>query len=185
MVVPAISIDMVTRFSIEDYHRLRDLGLLSRHTELIEGVLIDKMTISPQHRYIVHNLRSWLESELSEGFIVFQESPISTENSEPEPDISVVTGRPEDFRDAHPTTAEWVIEVAVTTLELDLNKARIYAKAGIAHYWIIDPDQNRTIVYSQPGEDGYLNELIFKNTEEIPVPLLAGKNMRLDRVYTS
>lgn len=185
MVVPAISIDMVTRFSIEDYHRLRDLGLLSRHTELIEGVLIDKMTISPLHSYIVSSLRDYLTRVLPDIYFVREEKPVSIENSEPEPDISVVSGRPEDFRDAHPTTAGWVIEVAVTTLELDLNKARIYAKAGIAHYWIIDPEQNRTIVYSQPGADGYLNERIFKITEEIPVPLLAGMNIRLDRVYTS
>lgn len=174
--------DLVKRFTTEEYHRLRDLGLLSRHTELIEGVLIDKMTISPRHSFIVSSLREYLSKELPVQFFVREEKPISIDNSEPEPDISVISGRPEDYRDFHPQTAEWVIEVAITTLDLDIAKSRVYAKAGISHYWIIDPEQGRTIVFSEPGESGYLAERIFNKTEEIEVPLLINKTMLLDWV---
>jgi len=36
--------------------------------------------------------------------------------SEPEPDIAIVTGTPQVYRDEHPTAAELVIEIADTTL---------------------------------------------------------------------
>jgi hypothetical protein len=36
--------------------------------------------------------------------------------SEPEPDIAIVTGTPQDYRDEHPATAELVIKIADTTL---------------------------------------------------------------------
>lgn len=94
----------------------------------MEGFLVDKMTISPKHNYIVSKLRSWIDSLGLTGMIVKQESPSSIGNSEPEPDLSVLIGTLEDYRDAHPTTAEWVIEVGVTSIHLDLSKRKIYAE---------------------------------------------------------
>jgi Uma2 family endonuclease len=180
MATLTIPIEMVRRFSREDYYRMRDQGLLSRHTELIEGVLVDKMTISPRHRHVIHILRSWLESKIHREFCIMQESPISIGNSEPEPDISVVLGKLEDYRDAHPTTAKWVIEVAISSLSLDLSKRKIYAEANIPHYWIIDPENNRILVFGEPEGDGYKKETIYGTQDEIPVPLLEGQIVKLD-----
>jgi Uma2 family endonuclease len=180
MATLTIPIEMVRRFSREDYYRMRDQGLLSRHTELIEGVLVDKMTISPRHIYIASKFRSWIESLKLPGMTVKQESPITIGNSEPEPDISVVLGKLEDYRDAHPTTAKWVIEVAISSLSLHLSKRKIYAEAHIPHYWIIDPENNRILVFGEPEGDGYKKETIYGTQDEIPVPLVEGQTVKLD-----
>ncbi|HMZ59306.1 MAG TPA: hypothetical protein PL048_11055, partial [Leptospiraceae bacterium] len=42
---------LVSVLSVEAYHRLSELGLISSKTELIEGVVFDKMTKSPDYGY--------------------------------------------------------------------------------------------------------------------------------------
>ena len=55
-------------------------------------------------------------------------------DSEPEPDVAVVPGSVEDYRSAHPSTAVLIIEVAVSSEDVDREKAELYASAGIKEY---------------------------------------------------
>lgn len=177
MAVLPIPIEMVKRFSIEDYYRMRDHGLLSRHTELLDGVLVDRMTVSPKHTYIVSYLMNLLREILPKDLIFSKENPITIGNSEPEPDISIVTGSLNDYKETHPTTAEWVIEVAISSLSLDLSKRKIYAEAKIPHYWTIDPENNKILVFTEPKGEQYSSETIYGMQDEIPVPLIKDKSL--------
>jgi len=50
-----------------------------------------------------------------------------------------MAGSPRDYRDAHPATALLIVEVADTTLLFDrTTKASLYARAGIADYWVLN-----------------------------------------------
>ncbi len=70
------------------------------------------------------------------------------ENSEPEPDVAVVPGKARDYTQAHPTTAVLVVEVADATLRLDRKtKQAVYARNGIAEYWIVNLKDNSLEVY--------------------------------------
>ena len=40
------------RFSLEQYYKLGELGLLDRRTELLDGVIIDMEPVSPWHANI-------------------------------------------------------------------------------------------------------------------------------------
>jgi Uma2 family endonuclease len=76
------------------------------------------------------------------------------EYSEPEPDIAVVPI--DEPRDRHPQRALHVIEVADSTVRLDLGrKARIYAAAGVPVYWVIDLPGDVVHVHTDPTPDGY------------------------------
>jgi len=172
--------EYIKKFTKEDYYALHKEGRLSRHTELLEGVLIEKMTISPKHRQIVYRLRRILEEILTTTKLVLQESPLSTPTSEPEPDLSIVTGTLDDFRDSHPSTADWVIEVAVTSLSLDLSKRKIYASAGIPEYWIIDPEEGRILIFSEPTQEGYKSERVIRKIEFIRIPVEPFTEILLD-----
>ena len=167
----AIPLEYIKKFTKEDYYALQKEGRLSRHTELLDGVLIEHMTISPKHSFIVSKLHEILSQVLPKKFIIREDKPISTPTSEPEPDLSIVTGTLDDFRDSHPGTADWVIEVAVTSFSLDLSKRKIYASAGIQEYWILDPEENRILIFSDPFEDGYRNERVIRKTESIKIPV--------------
>jgi hypothetical protein len=76
---------------------------------------------------------------------------------EPEPDVSVVRGIPEDYRQRHPGPGEvgLVVEVSLTTLDLDRGqKLSDYATHGIPVYWIINLVDLQIEVYTGPGAGG-------------------------------
>src|SRR5438876_83878 len=61
------------------------------------------------------------------------------EDSEPEPDVAIVAGKALDYLDGHPSSAALVVEVADSSLRLDRRlKSGLYARAGLAEYWIVN-----------------------------------------------
>ena len=141
--------------TVETYHRLGEMGLLREDVELLRGFIVTKMPKSPLHEFVSQMLMKLLLGQVPAGFELRREAPLSIGTSEPEPDFSVVRGVPADWLQAHPTTAALVIEVAVTSAELDEGKASIYAEAAIPEYWIVRPDRRVVIVYREPTADGY------------------------------
>lgn len=147
----------VARWSTGQYQRLRDLGLVPERSELLRGVILTKMTKSPLHTLIVHRLWHLLATGLPADHQLRKEDPLTLtgSDSEPEPDLAVVLGTDTDFRDAHPRTATLVVEVAVSSIEIDRAKAPLYAGAGVPDYWLVLPAAATVEVYSAPGEGGY------------------------------
>lgn len=160
---------LVTRMSVADYHKLGELGLLPEKIELIDGVLINKMPKSPKHAYVIDFLTNTLRKIFQTSFIVRSEQPISTKKSEPEPDISVIFGELADFKSSHPTTARLVIEVSLTTYDLDFQKQFIYAEALVAEYWLINLKEMEIEVYKNPVSGKYLEKRIYRSTDSIEV----------------
>lgn len=140
----------MTLLSVDDYHRLPE-----RPVELLCGRLVDKVSKSPLHFATTADLFRLLQPRVPDGFVLRQEGPLTFADSEPEPDIAIVRGALNDFRTRHPTGAELVIEVAVSSLEIDRFKALIYAAAGIPEYWIVRPEERIVEVYRDPTPQGY------------------------------
>ncbi|MEM6329036.1 MAG: Uma2 family endonuclease [Planctomycetota bacterium] len=115
------------RMTVQQYQKLSASGVVPQKTELIRGVVIDKMTKPPRSSWMSQLLADWLRANVASGHHVRQEQPLTLGDSEPEPDIAVVRGGRDNFRQAHPRTATLVIEIAVTSGELDRQKAAIYA----------------------------------------------------------
>jgi len=133
--------------SVEFYQSASDLGWFGEDVELLEGFPVKKRSKSPLHENLVEELLERIRSCLHGDRWVSKERPIQCAISQPEPDIAVFAG-PRDFRaTTHPTTAEFVIEVAVNTLEKDLRKAAIYAAADVAEYWVVDPKTCSILVH--------------------------------------
>src|SRR5437773_11850943 len=95
--------ERVSPLSLEEYHRLDEFNEHGRRTELIRGIVIEKMSKSPLHRIIASRLYNLFLGRLPEGFSVWKEEPLTLAASEPEPDISVVRGTEADFLATHPT----------------------------------------------------------------------------------
>ncbi len=141
--------------SVEQYHRLNRGGIISERTELLRGVIIERMTKSPLHTYVVQLLVTWLESCGEVDHYVRKEEPLTLADSEPEPDVAVVPGDPGKYRTQHPATADLVIEVAVATVGLDRDKADIYAHADVPEYWVVIPEERAVEVYRDPTHGSY------------------------------
>lgn len=138
----------------EEYYRLGELGLFfGQRVELIEGEI---MVLSPQnwpHTSTVARVGRALERVLGAGFWIRMQFPLNLGTSDPEPDLSVVPGRLEDYQD-HPTSSVLIVEVSDSTLAYDrTRKASLYARAGIADYWIVNLVVNQVEVYRDPRPD--------------------------------
>ncbi len=132
---------MVIPVSREFYQEAGRQQLIGTDVELIQGLIIKKMSKSPYHIFLVRRLIEIFEKALfprKENFFITKEDPIGTLDSEPEPDIAIIAGQPRDFLDKLPSSAELVVEVAVSTLKKDQLKAEVYALAGVKEYWIVD-----------------------------------------------
>ncbi len=147
--------------SVDAYHLLYKQGFISEKTELLEGVVIEKMPKDPIHAEIVRRVFEHLKTVKS--FKVLKEDPINTGFSEPEPDISIVPNK--DYSSAHPTLAFLIIEVANTSLALDRTKANIYAKANVPEYIIINLQNNILEVYTNPIDGKYSLTKVLQKEE--------------------
>src|SRR5512138_662805 len=87
----------VSRLSVAEYHQLGEFNQNGRRTELIRGIIIEKMSKSPLHRILASFLYRWFLAKLPAGFSVWKEEPLTFVDSEPEPDISVTRGDEHDF----------------------------------------------------------------------------------------
>jgi Uma2 family endonuclease len=171
--------------SVEFYHELGRLGMIGEEVELLEGFLIKKMSKSPLHETIVRRFSKVLLDCLPSGYFLVKESPLTLEFSEPEPDLAVIAGDPEDFTSRHPSTAALIVEVAVSTLQKDRSKAAIYAAAGVGEYWLIEPERKCLTVYRLPGVKGYREAVTYNEESLVVSSVLPGFSMSLPDLFRS
>lgn len=190
------SFNVVTpkRFTIDDYHRLIELGFLTENdrVELIRGELMQMVAKGTPHTVCNTRLLRELVILLQEHGIVRSQEPITLPpNSEPEPDVVIARYRPDDYLSAHPQPADilLVAEVADTTLKYDQEvKLPLYAESGVSDYWIFNLVATYLEVYTQPYQDlqgnfGYASKQIFLPNAVVSVPGFADLSVDLSRVF--
>jgi hypothetical protein len=110
------------RFSRAQYERMVEAGVFEPNDrlELLDGEIIDMAPQTSRHVTAVTLVGDTLRTIFGPGVTVRVQLPFSLDDhSEPEPDVAVVPGSPRDYRDAHPSRAFLVCEVADTTLAYD------------------------------------------------------------------
>jgi Uma2 family endonuclease len=144
-------------FSRAEYDRLVALGVFQpgEPIELIGGRL---MVAEPQgaahYTAIVKTARA-LARAFGPDWYVRTQGPVGLDDdSEPEPDVAVVRGRPEDYSRAHPSRPALTVEVAESSLVVDRqHKGSLYARAGLAEYWVLNLVDRVLEVYREPAPD--------------------------------
>ena len=124
-----------------------------------------------------------LLAQLPVGFSVWKEEPLTLVDSEPEPDISVTRGSKKDFKSAHPSTAESVIEVAVSNPALDRESAFMYAEAGVKEYWIVLAPEREVEVYRRAEGGCYQEKRIFTASETVTCVSLPGLQIAVSEFF--
>ena len=125
--------------------------------ELLEGYVVEKMPRNPPHDVAIQRLGKRFHRLVPEGWETRVQSAIRLDDSEPEPDLAVARGDDHTFATRHPEAADvgMVVEVSDSSLSRDrLDKARIYSRAGIAVYWIVNLPDQWIEVYSDPTGSG-------------------------------
>lgn len=118
-------------------------------------------------------LEALLGERIAPGWHVRNQAPVTLSESEPEPDLTVVRGSRGDYRTRHPGAQDvaLVIEVPDTTLATDRLKARTYAAAGIAEYWIVNLADRCVEVHRNPkvGEASYGTRETIRESQALSV----------------
>jgi Uma2 family endonuclease len=140
------------RFTLQEYQWLVQQGFFGDdRVELIDGEIVRMAPTGPEHSTTKSRLLLALMPLVGKGRHLRVDDPLTLGDHEPVPDMAVVPGSPEDYRQAHPSTALLVIEVADTSLEYDRTvKASLYASAGIPEYWVVNLVERRLEVYREP-----------------------------------
>ena len=169
--------------SVQAIHALGEMVLIPQKTELLYGQVFQKMSKDPIHRLLSMRLVEQLRCLLPPGLHVQQEQPITCGDSEPEPDISVIRGSIEDYRAAHPTTAELVIEVCVSSHDYDRSKLRAYASAAVKEVWLVLAPEKQIEVHRLPTRDQFRERLVHGPGGQLASAVLPAFQIELDALF--
>ena len=171
--------------SVTAYHALGEAGLIPKRTELLYGFVYHKMSKSPFHSFLLQVLQEILLRTVRPGYTVRIAQPITCLDSEPEPDLAVVKGLKEDFRNHHPHTAELVIEICVSSHEYDRAKLHAYARAGVKECWLVLGPEKRIEVHRRPGSDQFAERLVHDSGAPLVSAAVPEFAVELDALFAN
>jgi len=158
------------------YQMMVAAGVLTKYdrVELIEGDLLNMAPIGTRHSAITARLHEMLVLGVSRAATVVSGGPVDLgEFSEPQPDLTLLKRRADFYSGKHPEAADvlLLIEVSDSSLTFDQGvKLRIYARYGVAEYWVVDVEGRRIITYHEPVGQGYARTLEFAGTDVVAPP---------------
>jgi Uma2 family endonuclease len=168
------------RWTRQEYEQLASMGFFDpeERLELLDGEIFRMSPQSSWHATAVTKAGQFAHQIFRRGYVVRIQLPLALDlHSMPEPDIAVVVGEVDDYRDAHPTTAVLIVEVADSSLSHDRErKRRAYARAGIPEYWLINLSDYRLEIFRNPLGESYQYHLILAPSESI-APLTHPKRL--------
>ncbi len=172
--------DPMRRFSVDEYHQMTRLGILNEddNVELLEGWIVEKMSKNPRHENTIVRADDALRSRIPADWRIRIQSAVTLPDSEPEPDLAVVTGATSlyDARQPGPNDIALLIEVAESSLGRDRGvKLRVYARARVAEYWLVNLIDNTIEVYSDPtgpvDAPAYRQRRVYRSGEDVPLTI--------------
>jgi Uma2 family endonuclease len=170
----------IYRLAVAQYLAMVEATILVEDdpVELLEGWLVHKLRKSPPHVVATGLVRCALQRLVPQEWHVDTHELVVTADSVPETDVMWVRGGQRDYLEHHPGPGDvaLIVEVADRTLGRDRRiKKRIYARAGIPVYWIVNLVDRRIEVYTEASgaeaPPDYAQRLDYSPDEEIPIVL--------------
>ena len=149
------------RWTVAEYHRMGEVGLLNEDSrvELIDGEIIEMAPIGSAHGGNVNRFIRLFSKVVGDKAIVAAQNPVVLSGyAEPQPDISILRWRADDYEQSnpHPEDVLLLIEVADSTLRYDRDvKIPLYAKNGIPEVWLLDIPDRKLEIYREPINGEY------------------------------
>lgn len=172
----------VRRFTLEEYHRLIEIGFFrdDERVELIEGILTPMSPMQAKQAAAIRRLDRELYRQLGEQAFVSVQMPITLQHTttEPEPDLALARLREDDYSHFHPGSDDLylVVEVAYSSVANDTGaKVELYARSGIQEYWVFNLVDEFLVMYRNPftsaGGVGSYQTKITVQSDGIASPL--------------
>ncbi|PSQ96353.1 MAG: Uma2 family endonuclease [Bacteroidetes bacterium SW_9_63_38] len=166
------------RFTVDEYYRMGEAGVFGDddRVELLDGHIYVMSPIGSEHAACIDRLTRLFVPRAAENAIVRVQNPIRLEtDSEPEPDLALVTPGDGAYVSQHPGPADTllVIEVADTSLAFDRDvKLPVYADADLPEVWLVDLEHKQIHVYRDPSGDGYTTHEVHDTDDALTVEAL-------------
>jgi Uma2 family endonuclease len=160
-----------TRISADRFDKMIAAGVLTKYdrVELIEGDMINEPGIDPPHSSITARLTELLVLSVDRSVTV---SPCGTvrlgDFSVPQPDLMLLKRREDFYFGRRPTASDvlLLIEVSDSSFAYDQSTKRaLYARYGVAEYWVVDVQGERVFVYSDPAGEGYARVVTYTTAD--------------------
>ena len=174
-----MSVQLLRRlFTVDDYYKMLEAGVLTENerVELIRGEIVEMSPIGIHHAACVDRINELFILGLAKTVTVGIQDPVRlNDNSEPQPDISLLQRRPDFYQTRHPQPEDifLLIEVSDTTVKYDQEvKIPLYAENNIVEVWLVDLTQQCLEVYRQPTANGYEIVQTFQRGETVTIQAL-------------
>ena len=173
----------VHRWTVADYRTLAEDQPGYENSELIRGIIVEKMGKTSLHENLTDSFAQYLRGHVRAGLWVRQEASLVLADSVPEPDVAVVLGTRKDYQEEKPITAELAVEISVTSLAADREKAALYAEAGVGEYWIVLAEAELMEVYRRPAGSTYRERRTYGRGEVIEAVGVTGGSVAVDALF--
>ena len=178
------------RLDVDEYHCMAEAGIFgdNKRIELIDGDLIDMAPIGQGHAGVVNGLTEALFVACAGRATVSPQNPVRIDrSSEPQPDLAVLRRRADFYVTGEPPGPADVlllIEVADSSLRFDRTvKLPLYARAGIAEFWLVDLKRRVVDVYRAPSGDSYAEATTHRPGDSLALVLAPEIVVKLDLVF--
>lgn len=166
------------RFSADEYERMIAAGILAEdeRLELIDGEIRPMSPIGSRHAACVNRLIALLTHHFGRRAIISAQNPVRlSDDTEPQPDITVLRPRDDFYAGALPRGRDvlLVVEVADTSLGFDREeKLPHYAAAGIGEAWLVDLNNEVIERHTRPLHGRYAEVVTLQRGETLHSPAL-------------
>jgi Uma2 family endonuclease len=165
---------VTAKWTLDDYHRMIEAGILcDRRVELLDGEIVEMPPEGTPHAHLSSTAADYIRELLRGRAAVREAKPVTLpDNSEPEPDIAIVEDLDEEYFEQHPYPENifWIVEFSNTSLTKDLEiKSKVYARAGIREYWVVNLKRMELVIFRDPAEDDYREKHTLTDGKISPV----------------
>jgi len=177
------------RINAEQFHKMAEVGMFlpGERVELIEGEIINMAPIGSFHCGNVGWLTQTFSAAVQGKAIVWvQNALLLADSVELYPDLALLKPRADFYRTAHPGPLDvlLVVEVADSSSAYDRGiKAELYARHGIAEYWIVDIPARSVRFHRAPVGGRYTDITATETPGPKQVPGLAGVSVDLTGTF--
>ena len=174
------------RFTADDYQRMGTAGIFSDddRVELIAGEIVTMTPIGPRHNAAVNRAnRAFMAAVGNQAIVQVQGSVRLDLYHEPQPDLALLRPRDDDYASHLPGPSDilLILEVAESSSDYDRDvKSRVYARAELAEYWLVDLTQSTVFVYSAPRAGEYRSLVQHQRGQSIAPQALPDVVIALD-----
>ena len=159
--------------SVDDLTRMEAAGIFDpdERVELLDGEIITVPPMNPPHAGGITAITRLLTMRFNDvAYVRVQVSLPLGPFSQPLRDFALTGLDANEWRsrDPRPDEVLLVIEVAESSRNVDLyKKAPLYARAGIADFWVVDLIERRLVVHREPLGESYALTRILQAHETI------------------